>query len=487
MAQSDLLDAAFTAVGAALKSTNAAVATLQAAEITEEISYASAFQNAYASSVTEPTTVETVTLASDTFTGANGSAPNPALWTASPTTVVESGSMVINTPATAYAVGLFAFLSGTALVADSEVTFDMTLASLAEQYPVLGIRVQDDSIWPSGGGSGEAESGYSINFNITENTIAIQAGPTAGNDLDSFPYVFTLASSLRVNVTQKALKIRIWPKGQAEPTAWTYSSPTIVSEQSGGSIIFIQNNGAEAAANPLTIGNIVVTTPVLTLGQTTTAPTTNPAGFDLVFSEDFNIDAAAGGPFASVYADSWQPYIEGTGNEYYPNAIISAHDGVMDVAMNGTQGAAGSFGPASIAFSHQGGKFTVRAKALDAIGNGAAFMLWPNDDNWDEGEIDYPESNFEATPFVHQHVMNNGGQDAASQDYDTGASWRDWHTFSIEWLPGTSVKYFLDDVLVFSTTTNVPTSAHRHMFQVGNHGAPGHLYIDWVAHYAIAS
>jgi hypothetical protein len=218
---------------------------------------------------------------------------------------------------------------------------------------------------------------------------------------------------------------------------------------------------------------------------TTSAPLGNDGPFTQTFVENFTTAAAANGPFASTYANSWQPYADGTGGMYYSGSQVSAHDGYMDVDLDGAHGSAGAFGTPGTAWSRTGGKFTVRARAIGGTGNGAAFILWPSSNTWTEGEIDYPESNFEASPMLHQHSMI-AGQESNATSYSTGVSWRDWHTYSIEWIPGQSVKYYLDDVLVQTITTNVPTTPHRYMFQVGNWGATGHLEIDWVSIYDYA-
>ncbi|WP_083404902.1 MULTISPECIES: glycoside hydrolase family 16 protein [unclassified Curtobacterium] len=213
-----------------------------------------------------------------------------------------------------------------------------------------------------------------------------------------------------------------------------------------------------------------------------TAPVGDVGKFRQTFVEDFSTAAAANGPFASRYAKAWQPYPDGTGGMYWAGSQVSAHDGFMDVALDGRHGAAGTFGTPSGAWSHVGGKFTVRAKATGGTGNGAAFMLWPSSDVWSDGEIDYPESNFEGSPMLHQHSMTPG-QEANATSMSTGVTWRSWHVYSVEWIPGRSVRYLLDGKVVTTVTSNVPTTAHRYMFQVGNWGAAGHLDIDWVSTY----
>ncbi|WP_144760511.1 glycoside hydrolase family 16 protein [Curtobacterium sp. 9128] len=199
------------------------------------------------------------------------------------------------------------------------------------------------------------------------------------------------------------------------------------------------------------------------------------------FREDFSTPAAAKGQFARTYARSWQPYPDGMGDgKYWSGTQISAHGGVMDVALDGKHGAAGTFGTPTGAWSHVGGTFSVRARATGGTGNGAAFMLWPTSNVWSDGEVDFPESNFEDTPMAHQHAMVPGSEWNATSA-STRVSWRDWHIYSVEWVPRKSVTYLVDGRVVQRVTRDVPSTPHRFMFQVGNWGAPGHLEIDWVS------
>ncbi|TCK66306.1 glycoside hydrolase family 16 protein [Curtobacterium sp. PhB136] len=211
-------------------------------------------------------------------------------------------------------------------------------------------------------------------------------------------------------------------------------------------------------------------------------PVGNIGKFKQTFREDFKTAAPAKGKFAKTYAKSWQPYPDGMSGMYYSGSQISAHDGSMDVVLDGKHGAAGTFGTPTGAWGHVGGKFSIRARALGGKANGAAFMLWPTSNVWSDGEIDFPESNFEATPMVHHHSMVKG-KEVNAISTSTGVKWKDWHVYSVEWIPGKSVTYFVDNRVISKVTKDVPKSAHRYMFQVGNWGAAGHLYIDWVTTY----
>lgn len=214
-------------------------------------------------------------------------------------------------------------------------------------------------------------------------------------------------------------------------------------------------------------------------GAPTPTPTPPAGGAAPTFSEDFDTPAAAGGQFAATYAGSWQPYPDGMSGKYWSGEVISAHDGIMDVAMDGKRGAAGTFGTPDGAWSHVGGTFSVRARASGGDDNGAAFMLWPTSNVWSEGELDFPEGTFQGTVGAFSHSMVPG-QERNAIGLHTDATWRQWHTYTTEWIPGVSVRYFVDGELVLTVTKHVPTTAHRFMFQIGDYGKPGHLEIDWV-------
>jgi hypothetical protein len=216
----------------------------------------------------------------------------------------------------------------------------------------------------------------------------------------------------------------------------------------------------------------------------TRAPIGDVGVFRQSFVEDFDVDAAADGPFLRTYARSFQPYADGTGGRYWCGSQISAHDGVMDVRLDGERGAAGAFGRPEDAWSHVGGRFSMRARAIGGDGNGVAVMLWPGSDIWADGELDYPEGNFDAGPGLNHHSMVPGRENEATS-IGCGVDWREWHTYATEWIPGVSVRYLLDDEELATVTEHVPTTPHRYMFQVGNWGAPGSFQMDWVTTYEL--
>jgi beta-glucanase (GH16 family) len=160
--------------------------------------------------------------------------------------------------------------------------------------------------------------------------------------------------------------------------------------------------------------------------------------------------------------------------------------------LDGTKGAAGAFGshsPASFCKTTYG-RYSIRFKVTGAGGYGTAMMLWPNSDTWSDGEIDYPEGDFDGTMQIFHHTMDPvkcaDGCSETDYSFNTGVGFREWHTANTEWLPG-KVSYYLDGNLLHTVTTSVPATGHRMTIQMAPTSAPatsGHFLIDWVAIYA---
>jgi hypothetical protein len=462
----------------------------------------------------------TRTLYNDDFTGTTGAAPK-TVWkraTTYPTggtVTIQSNAMRLSTGNTTAWTGAASIFLGDPskpqgdtttgapeIVSNAEYAFDYTLANLTEQYQNIGIRVRNAELWNGGAGAGQFQTGYNLGIWPASNQIAVSTGYNAGaaeSTVATISYTFPSAAlKFRIKLDRKMLYLRVWAAASAEPSTWTYSGP-VLGDESDGSLGFSVGNGPAAATKTVTVDNLVSTTPVLSLGASQAAPTTDPSGFTRFYTENFDTAAPAGtgtSSFLNVYANSIQPYDEVSPN-YQQRAMMSAHDGVLDAAMDGTRGHAAVFGSPTNSNDRIGGRFAMRAKAIGAFNNGPAVMIWPSstaEGPWSDGEIDFPESvsgpgglqGFQDAPWIHHHRMNADMN--LAQDVPLNVSWRDWHVYSCEWYPPGkgptpttgSVRYFVDEVLVYTTTQDVPTTVHRYMYQVGAYGQPGNLYIDWV-------
>lgn len=464
------------------------------------------------------------------FTGSNGAAVPSAFSVAKglfyettvyPTTAaptIQNGKMVIASGSTAaWSGGASIFLGDPAkpegnaatgappIASNGTWTYDLSFTNLTQQYPTFFFRARGADLWPGGDDANTPRNGgYSLLFQPLEGKILLQQNYNAAV-LATVTFPFPSKDlKAKILVDRQRLAFKFWSAAASEPASWTYDVSNILTDESDGSIGWSVFNGPAAEQKTLTIDNLVYTTPVLSLGTSRTVPAAEPSGFTRIMYENFDTAAAAGtstGQFMNVYSGAFQPYDDGGtigAGAMYPRQMITAHDGVMDVYSDGLKASAGSFGTSTNAYNRIGGRFSVRMKALGMFNNGPAFMLWPSDTGqgtWYFGEIDFPESvsgrggviGFQDAPYIHHHKMVQG-QESLAQDVPLGVSWRDWHVYTVEWYPPGKgpnpttglVIYYVDGVEVYRTTTDVPSTVHRWCFQIGDWGAPGNLYIDWL-------
>jgi len=253
-----------------------------------------------------------------------------------------------------------------------------------------------------------------------------------------------------------------------------------------------------------------------------------------VYREDFTVPVPVGG-FTNVPADDWSlapanPYASSLRS--YPDGwpttgdlslnlasrtaqVAEAADGAQgvfrldgrtEVVDGRPQALGGSFYPVTdpgaedvrARTSQLYGRYTVRFRteggfapgpdgaypSEPAAGRyGTAFLLWPADDRWADGEVDFPEMGW--GDRVQGHVHTVGRPEVTSADVTTATSSAAWSTATIEWSPGLLVLR-LDGAEVFRTTTDVPSVPMRWGFQSGAMGATpdpgvsGALLVDHV-------
>jgi beta-glucanase (GH16 family) len=115
-------------------------------------------------------------------------------------------------------------------------------------------------------------------------------------------------------------------------------------------------------------------------------------------------------------------------------------------------------------------------------GYGTAFLLWPANDQWAEGEVDFPELVWGGSPSGSVHEIGRPQVNADTFEVPTTTEKR-WTTATLEWTPGLLV-FRLDGVEVRRVKTDVPSTPFRWGFQSGGTlGTPaadlsGYLYVD---------
>ena len=237
-------------------------------------------------------------------------------------------------------------------------------------------------------------------------------------------------------------------------------------------------------------------------------PVGNLPGWKQIMAEDFGTAAARSSFASSEYGSTYLAYsgfADTSKRGWYDSSIVSANNGALDWYVN-TSG--GKHRVATLVvknpvtgWGQTYGRYSIRFRSDTLPGYKLAFMLWPSDNNWGEGEIDFPEANL-LTPdnklfaALHPVVDPSSGQPGASKVMYSGTSAADggWHVATIDWYPG-HVDYYLDGVKYAGATVGVPTTSMRLTLQVETalYGAApadsvaGHVQVDWVTMYSRAS
>ena len=224
-------------------------------------------------------------------------------------------------------------------------------------------------------------------------------------------------------------------------------------------------------------------------------PVGNLPGWKQVFTDDFATNVSAGS-FPGPYASKWTGYDgfnDSAGYGRYDMDILSVSGGALDMNLHTSGGQALVAAPSPIVTAkYKGqsyGRYTIRFKTDALDGYKAAWMLWPDSDNWSTGEINFPEGGLDGDMFAFNHCIGNPAKNCYWFDSNIAFS-GGWHTVTVEWTPGKIV--FNVDGKTGSTTSSVPTVPLHWMLQTETEGkkpasgTAGHIKIDWVAVYTYA-
>ena len=247
-------------------------------------------------------------------------------------------------------------------------------------------------------------------------------------------------------------------------------------------------NPATTPTYPAAVPNPTPSTPS---GQA--MPVGDLPGWRQIFSDDFTTPLAQGS-FPGSYAGKWQSYNgfkDSSGRGMYNQNIISVHDGAMDMNLKTVNGVPQGAAPSPITTGgwkgQTYGRYTMRFRSDWLPGFGAGWLLWPDSGTWDDGEIDFPEGGLGGTMGAFNHCVGNASNNCTA--VNTGVTFIDWHTTTIEWSPA-GVVFILDGKVVGTDTRSIPAKALHWVLQTGTSGAlpaaglNGHVLIDWVSVYA---
>jgi beta-glucanase (GH16 family) len=282
----------------------------------------------------------------------------------------------------------------------------------------------------------------------------------------------TIASAPRVAARKKLL-----PAASPSPSPTATTTATVSPSPSPTATAT-----ATATANPLVNSPSGVAAPVGDL-----------PGWRQLYVDDF-ATAVPTGSFPGVYKTHWDVYLDGwkdtsKNGTYMPSKVMSVHDGLMDYYVHSENGVHMVSAPWLKDTKGQTyGRYSVRFRADKLPGYKTAWLLWPDSERWpDDGEIDFPEGDLDGTSTISgfsHYATSTGGQTV----FPTSATYQDWHTATIEWLPG-QVTFVLDGKVIGTATKNVPSTAMHWVLQTEtalSGGAPsstvaGHVLVDWVA------
>jgi len=234
-------------------------------------------------------------------------------------------------------------------------------------------------------------------------------------------------------------------------------------------------------------------------------PQGNLPGWNQILAQNFPA-LAAEGSFTSTYPSIpvYHNQLDTSKNGTYRSETLSVVSGVAGADGNVLKSTLRYEGgmykvSAPLPLGYGGttyGRYSVRMKADNLPRYKVAFMLWPKADaqnpggNWSLGEEDFPEGqlNTGSPMYGNQHALGASPGDVP-YPFNLGVSAADWHDYTMEWLPGL-MRYYVDDVLVQTTTRDVPTTPHNWILQIETQldaanppdiATTGGVYIDWVA------
>ncbi|MFW3170530.1 glycoside hydrolase family 16 protein [Geodermatophilus sp. CPCC 206100] len=133
----------------------------------------------------------------------------------------------------------------------------------------------------------------------------------------------------------------------------------------------------------------------------------------------------------------------------------------------------------------------MRFRADELPGYKIAWLLWPDDDNWHDGELNFPEAWLDAGETIYGFAHEIGPDPHVNAfTADTGQTLREWHTAVIEWRPD-SVTFSLDGVPYRTTDpVAVPQVPMYWSMQTETQPTPpspdvsGTVYVDYVRAWA---
>ena len=228
-------------------------------------------------------------------------------------------------------------------------------------------------------------------------------------------------------------------------------------------------------------------------------PVGDMPGWKQVFTDNFTGNVPVG-EFPAEVSGKWGAYPDGWPDTthhgtYEPTKVVSIHDGIMDLylhTVNGVHMVAAPYPKISGAPGSEGGllygMYEVRFKAQQVKGYKTAWLLWPDDENPVDGEIDFPEGDLQLNIHAFLHHADSNPKDQES--YSTVDTYGDWHTATTIWTSD-AVIFMLDGKVIGDTTNKsiIPNVPMHWVLQTETRTGGGppsdtataNVSIDWVS------
>lgn len=209
------------------------------------------------------------------------------------------------------------------------------------------------------------------------------------------------------------------------------------------------------------------------------------------FSDDFTTAVPTGSFPGSTYGTKWSVYDEGwpdtSGNgQQCPNEVLSTTGGMLQWHLYTPSGAKPCVADPEPNNHQTYGRYSVRMKADSVAGWAIAYLLWPDSNNWGDGETDWPEAVMNSTSGVNGHATGSNPAENVFQA-DSHQGFTSWHTYTTEWEPN-KINYYIDNTLLGTQTTYIPTVARHWVLQVDtaygsipSPSATANINVDWVS------
>ena len=223
-------------------------------------------------------------------------------------------------------------------------------------------------------------------------------------------------------------------------------------------------------------------------------PRSAPTGWSRTFSDDF-INDQRRGTWPGSYANRWYGYdCDAACNNppvsaYDRETVVSAIGGVMQYYVHTENGLprTAAEGPkiGGQANSQLYGRYTVRFRVIEPTPHYVnAWLLWPTSEDWTEGEVNWPEGEFDGFAQMFTHDVNGNPVENAFQKNSEIKMSSGWHTATIAWQPG-RIRFVMDGQ-VWQTTKGVPKTPMRWVLQTEARNpkpaatATARVQMDWV-------